>query len=404
MRLTPISRVEVGTKLAEPVWDGEGLLLLASGIPLTPGHLAQLRSLGMQALYVEDGDTADIVPTPPIRPEVRQQALQNLTRSFGTVTKTLKQLRASFPALARANFRSGPLADSLRSLRSDESFNQTFRDVNLMIDDLLSREVLLGLNSIKTHDSYTYQHSIDVTVMALVLAREAGWDKARLRAFGVGCILHDIGKICVEATILNKPGKLTEAEYELVKAHPTVGYEVIRGVAPGLGYLVPHVAYQHHERQDGTGYPRGLKGNNELGSNPAKMIHDFGAVAAVADVYDALTSDRPYRPGIPCDRAISMISRESGSHFNAHVVKIFRSVVPPYPLASEVKLLTGKHAGCSAIVSAVHKREIGRPTVRVLFSAGGQRVEPVEVDLRVERDVNVESAPRTLPPASGQAA
>src|SRR5687768_9225423 len=209
MRLTHISRVEVGTKLGEPVWDGEGLLLLANGIPLTEGHLAQLRALGMQALYVEDGDTADIIPAPPIRPEVRQQAIQNLTRSFGTVTKSLKQLRTSFPSLARANFRSGPLADSLRSLKNDESLHQTFRDVSLMIDDLLNREVLLGLNSIKVHDCYTYQHSIDVTVMALVLAREAGWDKARLRAFGIGCILHDIGKICVEATVLNKPGKLT---------------------------------------------------------------------------------------------------------------------------------------------------------------------------------------------------
>ena len=394
MRLTHISRVQVGTKLAEPVWDGEGLLLLAGGIPLTEGHLAQLRALGRQALYVEDGDTADIVPPHPIRPEVRQQAVQNLTRSFGAVTKSLKQLRVSFPALARANFRTGPLADSLRSLKSDESLHKTFRDVNVMIDDLLERDVLLGLNSIKTHDSYTFQHSIDVTVMALVLAREAGWDKGRLRAFGIGCILHDIGKICVENAILNKPGKLTAGEYELVKAHPTVGYEVIRGVAPGLGYLVPHVAYQHHERQDGTGYPRGLKGDNELGSNPARMIHDFGAVAAVADVYDALTSDRPYRAGLPCDRAVSIITRESGSHFNAGVVKIFRSVVPPYPLSSEVRILTGKYAGHSGVVSAVSKRDMNRPTVRILFGAGGTRMEPVDIDLRVERDVNVEAVSR----------
>jgi HD-GYP domain-containing protein (c-di-GMP phosphodiesterase class II) len=391
MRLTHIARVRAGTKLAEPVWDSNGLLLLADGIQLTPGHLAQLRALGRSALYVEDGDTSDIVPTPPIRPEVRQAAVRNLTRSFATVTKSLQELRVSFASLARANFRAGPLADCLKSLSTDESLHRTFKDVTVMIDDLMQRDVLLGLNSIKSHDTYTFQHSIDVTVMALVLARKAGWDKARLRSFGIGCILHDVGKICVEAAVLNKPAKLTDAEYEQVKAHPTVGYEVIRGVAPGLGYLVPHVAYQHHERQDGTGYPRGLKGDNGLGENPAKMIHDFGAVAAVADVYDALTSDRPYRPGIPCDRAVTMIARDSGSHFNSEVVKIFKSVVPPYPLSSEVRVMSGAYAGYAGVVSAVSKGDLARPKVRVLFDAEGRRVEPVEIDLRVERDVKIEA-------------
>ena len=91
-----------------------------------------------------------------------------------------------------------------------------------------------------------------------------------------------------------------------------------------------------------------------------------------------------------------MITRESGSHFNAHVVKIFKTVVPPYPLTSEVRVLTGRYAGCTAIVSAVHKREMNRPTVRVLFSALGQRVNAAEIDLRVERDVNIEAVPREL--------
>jgi HD-GYP domain-containing protein (c-di-GMP phosphodiesterase class II) len=142
--------------------------------------------------------------------------------------------------------------------------------------------------------------------MGLLLAKKLGWDKERLRAFGIGCILHDLGKIFVDKEILTKPGRLSDEEFEKMKAHPTMGYELVRTIAPTLNKLIAHVAYQHHERQDGSGYPRGLMGDNTLGENNPNMIHDFGSICAVADIYDAMASDRPYRHGWPPDRDLDL--------------------------------------------------------------------------------------------------
>ena len=151
-------------------------------------------------------------------------------------------------------------ADAIRAATGGEGLYTVAADIDSMLDELKGRSVLAGLNSIKAHDSYTFQHSIDVTIMGLVLARTLNWERWRLRAFGVGCILHDLGKLFIDAAILNKPGKLTDDEFKQIKAHPAVGYDLIKALATGLGVLAPHVALQHHERQDGTGYPRGSRG------------------------------------------------------------------------------------------------------------------------------------------------
>jgi HD-GYP domain-containing protein (c-di-GMP phosphodiesterase class II) len=228
--------------------------------------------------------------------------------------------------------------------------------------------------------------------MGLVFARSLNWERWRLRAFGVGCILHDMGKLFIDPAILNKNGKLTEEEYKQVKAHPAVGYDLIKALATGLGVLAPHVAYQHHERQDGTGYPRGLKGTNTLGENRPDMIHDFGSVAAVADVYDAMTSDRPYRAGWTPERTLAMIRQGAGTHFNKQAVEIAASIVPPYPVCSNIRVTGGKYTGWQGVVAAVPRIDLARPKVRLLFNEQLRRVDPVELNLHVERDVPIEAA------------
>jgi hypothetical protein len=287
--------------------------------------------------------------------------------------------------------------------------------VDHLLGELDDRDVLIGLNSIKTHDDYTYQHSIDVAIVGSLLARRAGWNRRRMRDFAIGCILHDIGKVFVEQAILNKQGPLTAAEFERVKAHPTLGYELIKVSLPRLGSLVPQVAYQHHERQDGSGYPRGLKGNNKLGQGEGQgaapsssaaarggqrrrepgnplLIHDFGSLCAVADIYDALTAARPYRPGYSPDRVVDAISRMSGTHLNQEAVALFLSVVSPYPVCAEVRVLDGKYAGWVGVVASVPSHDLAHPVVRLLQDSTGKRVAPVEIDLAVERDIRIEGS------------
>ena len=392
MQLTPIQRVSVGATLGQAVFGPTGQPWLTGGVKLTSEYLQMLRDRGLPSLYVEDPDTADIPVPESISPQVRAKAIGNLTRAFESVSRDSKKLREAYVAMAASGMHSTRFADAVRAATDGEGFYRMTSDIDSMLDQLQGCDVLVGLNSIKAHDTYTFQHSIDVTIMGLVLARPRRWDRGRLRAFGVGCILHDIGKIFIDPAILNKPSKLTREEFKLVQAHPTAGYEVVKTLAPGLGVLAPHVAYQHHEMHDGRGYPRGLIGNTCLGVNAPNCIHDFGSLCAVADAYDALTSDRPYRAGVAPDLAIAKIRDAIGKHFNPQAVETFEAAVPPFPICSNVRVASGKYAGWRGIVVALRKQTFDRPKIRLLYDAKSQRVEPVEVNLAIDRDVQIESA------------
>ena len=393
MRLIPIQQVPAGATLGQAVFGPTGQPWLLRGVKLTSEYLQMLRDRGLPSIYVEDPDTADIPVPESISPEVRAKAMGNLTRAFESVSRNSGKLREAYLAMAATGMHSARFADAIRASNDGEGLYRMTSDIDSMLEQLRGCDVLAGLNSIKAHDTYTFQHSIDVTIMGLVLARPRRWERSRLRAFGVGCILHDIGKIFIDPAILNKPAKLTAEEFKLVQAHPTAGYEVIKTLAPGLGVLAPHVAYQHHEMHDGKGYPRGLIGNTCLGLNAPNSIHDFGSVCAVADVYDALTSDRPYRAGIPPDRAIAKIREGIGRHFNPQAVETFLAAVPPFPVCSNVRVASGRYAGWHGIVATLRKQTIDRPKIRLLLDANLRRVDPVEVDLAIDRDVQIESTP-----------
>ena len=391
MRLISTDNLKEGMQAGEAIYDEYNRLLLGRGATIQGTYLTRLKGMGLPALYVQDDDTADIYVPQVIPPAARIKAIQSLTDTFGSLSKSVENFRQVSTEATRQNIQSGKFMDTFNSLSHEEGIDQLVGDVNTFIDQLMDREVLIGLNSIKTHDNYTFQHSIDVTIMGLLLARKIGWNQKRLRAFGIGCILHDIGKIFIDPEILTKPDRLNEDEFEWMKAHPTMGYELLKVIAPNFGYLGPNVAYQHHERQDGSGYPRGLKGDNTLGENTPNTIHDFGAVAAVADIYDAMASDRPYRAGWPPDRVVGLIRDLSGTHLNSRVVEVFLKTVAPYPIGTGVKVLNGKYKGYKGVVADVDETILDRPQVRLLFDSQGTRVDAVELDLQVEGDITVAS-------------
>ena len=399
MRLLPLHKVEIGAKLGQTIYAPSGQPLLLYGVELTGEYIEKLHERRLPALYVEDPDTSDIPIPESISPELRARAMGNLSAAFESVSHNPEKMREAYVAMAASDMGTKRFADAILAVADGEGLYRMAQDIDSMLEQLHGCDVLAGLNSIKTHDSYTLQHSIDVTIMGMVLARLQKWDRIRLRAFGIGCILHDIGKIFIDPDILNKPAKLTADEFKQVQAHPTAGYELVRTLAPSLGVLAPHVAFQHHEKHDGTGYPRGLKGSPTLGINAPNHIHDFGAVCAVADVYDALTSDRPYRAGMPPDQAIAKILEGSGKHFNRDAVAAFNTAGPPFPVCSNIRVATGKYAGWQGIVASLRKHAIDRPKVRLLLNAEAERVDPVEVDLIFDADVQIESAALLKTPA-----
>jgi HD-GYP domain-containing protein (c-di-GMP phosphodiesterase class II) len=200
-----------------------------------------------------------------------------------------------------------------------------------------------------------------------------------------------MGKVLIEPALLNRTPTLTAEQFERLKAHTVVGYEIIRALSPRMGSLPPLVAHQHHERQDGSGYPRGLRGSHRLGENPPGQIHDFGSLSAVADMYDAMVSQRPYRRAMPFDEVVETIKGYGRNQLCAEAVRIFLATVPPYPVCSQVVVSNGEYAGCRGVVAKVSPRDLARPVVRLLQDANGAAVEPFDLHLESAPQLRVES-------------
>jgi HD-GYP domain-containing protein (c-di-GMP phosphodiesterase class II) len=260
--------------------------------------------------------------------------------------------------------------------------------------EILESNTMASLESLKSHNDYTFQHSVDVAVLGILLGRTAGLPREQLRELALGCLLHDLGKMYIDEAILDKPGKLSAEEFDEIKKHPQMGFELIRRM-PVFSILPAHVAYQHHERQDGTGYPRGLIGTNLVARslaermNPKRMLL-IAEIAAVADVYSTLTSDRPYRPAMPLDKVTQIIREMSSAHLNADVVTLLLRTIPTFPVGHWVEVQTGKYRGWRGVVSALSPSAMHQPTIRLLLDdRGGQVPTPVEVDLRLHDDVKI---------------
>jgi putative nucleotidyltransferase with HDIG domain len=242
-----------------------------------------------------------------------------------------------------------------------------------MVDDLAeavlqNRSALLALTALKEYDNYTFTHMVNVSILTMAQARGVGIVGPLLREFGMAALMHDIGKVKTPSEILNKPDKLTTEEFEIMKRHTVDGAEILRGTAD-IPALAPVVAFEHHLRVDGTGYPNGV---SRPSLNLATML------CGIADVFDAMRSQRKYQQSFPSERVLAVLQRNDGSQFDRNLVRRFVQLLGIYPVGNMVKLDSGE----LAIVLQVHAPDPYRPKVRVLFGADGGRLE-------VPRDLNL---------------
>lgn len=262
--------------------------------------------------------------------------------------------------------------DLLQDARMGKSIDgeRAARVVDDMVDSIFrNRDALASLSRLKNFDDYTFHHSINVSVLALTLGRHLGILKGELKRLGVGAILHDVGKMRVPEEILNKPGRLTEEEFAVMKTHTLHGAKILMQTS-----AVPDdcatVALNHHERFDGRGYPRALKGLS---------IGKFGLVSAIADVYDAVTSDRVYHKGMPSHQALQKMFEWAKTDFYPLYVQKFIQCLGIYPIGSLVRLDSAE----VGVVSRQNHDQLLRPWVRLVRAPDGAPLAGhPEVDLR----------------------
>lgn len=247
---------------------------------------------------------------------------------------------------------------------------QPFKQMmNMIIDDLSGhRDAMIMLMNMGSVDHYLYQHSLNVCVYSTLLGMSNGYSRDELTTLGMGALLHDIGKTQIPIDVLRKPGSLTTKEYEAMKQHARIGYELLKD-EPNLPLLVAHCAFQHHERIDGSGYPRGIKGDE---------IHDYAKWIGLVDSYDAMTTNRIYSaPMLPHD-AIERLYAGTGTLYEQRMIQLFRDKVAIYPIGITVKLQTGE----SGIVVDLNYSYPQRPIVRILYNEAGEEIAaPYEIDL-----------------------
>jgi putative nucleotidyltransferase with HDIG domain len=231
-----------------------------------------------------------------------------------------------------------------------------------------NRTGVVALTAMRTYDNYTFTHMVNVSILTMGQARALGLDGRLLREFGMAALMHDIGKVRTPKEILNKPERLTEAEFVIMRRHTVDGAEILRRT-PGMPTLAPVVAFEHHLRIDGSGYPVGV---HRDALNLSTML------CSIADVYDAMRSQRAYQKAHATERILAVLQPEKARLFDPHLVRRFVQLLGIYPPGNLVKLNTGE----ICVVLQVHAPDPYRPRVRVLFDVDGVRLDrPTERNL-----------------------
>ena len=231
-----------------------------------------------------------------------------------------------------------------------------------------NRTALIALTALKNYDNYTFTHMVNVSILTMSQARALGIEGTTLRELGLAALMHDIGKVRTPTEILNKPDKLTDSEFIVMRMHVVDGAEILRRT-PEMPAVAPIIAFEHHLRLDGTGYPAGV---SRTGLNLGTML------CSIADVYDAMRSQRAYQQAFPSDRILEVMKRNDGHQFDQNLVRRFTQLLGIYPPGNLVRL----DDGAMAVVIAVHAPEPFKPRVKVIATPGGETLAtPYEVNL-----------------------
>ncbi|NSL56419.1 HD-GYP domain-containing protein [Uliginosibacterium aquaticum] len=328
---------------------------------------------GIHYVYIDTDKGLD-VPDAPTEDEVRD-SLQEELIALVTAEQPVIIHATRDEEIQRAYAIKGRAQALVRNVMADARLGRAVEveQVDHVVENitesiLRNSGAILGLLTIKNKDDYTFLHCVSVCALLVAFCRTMNLDAETTRLAGMGGLLHDTGKALVPDEVLNKPGKLTDEEFELIKRHPRDGYEILLK-SPEIGPIPLDITLHHHERMDGNGYPDKLK---------PEQIPQLVRMSSIVDVYDAITADRCYHRGIPATDALRKLHEWSAFHFDPKLVQAFIRCVGIYPVGALVKLESGR----LGVVLEQNDTNLLQPRLKVIFNAKtGHRVEPYDLDL-----------------------
>lgn len=357
MKRLGIRHLKVGMKVARSIYRADGQVLLGNGISLTDDYILRLPQQGITSIYVEDKRVEDIKITDMISEKLRTKALKK--------TREINDLLAA-KYLKRKNEKG-----------NKEKTIQFMTDIHKELDKLakeivedfyLTENPMINLIDARLNEDYIYSHMLNVTILSILIGKALGYNEQKLVNLAKGCLIHDIGIIAtVPKEVREKKGKLTEVEYDLIKNHSKFGYDYIKEMRD-LSILSAHVIYQHHERYNGNGYPRGLAKDK---------ITEYGYIAGLADVYDAITNNKTYKLRVLPDKAREFLLVAKDKFFPAYIIEKFLEKIPAYPNGTTV-ILSNDFEG---VVFKQNMDNLSRPLVRIIKEGNKELKKGYDINL-----------------------
>ncbi len=367
LRKVPVDDLKVGMKFSKAVFIDPYNILVGPNEPITSDHLLKLKDLGIEAV-----ETAGEVVDPGGDVNVSEQRERSALDIASSRYLRLHELAVKGITAVFTNYKTTGEFDTARV---QEIVDKLITEIN----SEKNLNIFINLVNIAEGGEYLYSHSVNVCILALLMGKKLGYSAIRLKNLGLGAILHDVGMLKIPAYIVEKEGKLSAEEYNIIKTHTIHGYKIIRDEAKLLNEIAL-VALEHHEKFDGSGYPRRLKGND---------ISEMARIVAIVDTYEALTKKRSYRDKKIFYEAMKTVLSEGSLKFDRQLLRTFLGMMSIYPVGSLVKLSNNTIAR----VVASDPVTPFRPTVKVIYDEFGDRVEDGElIKLSTEPDIYIVKA------------
>ncbi|KMQ52090.1 hypothetical protein CHISP_1079 [Chitinispirillum alkaliphilum] len=391
MVLYKIDEVETGMILGEGVYDENGRLLLSEGFEIKPAHINMLRQRGYKQVLIAVKGTEGVRPERVVTDQVKNELASTVCDSERKLKQIFKPERYSKERIIDIVKKDKPVINQI--LRKKDLLTV----VGKCIEDIINEPwTAVNLAKMEGENKSVFDHSLNVLILSLCIGHRYRLDKEELFQLGLGAINYDIGMLTVPEKIIHKDGPLNEEEQKVLQQHTLYGYTMLsdNSAIPPTSAMV---ALSHHENQDGSGFPRGIKGENRPPVKTLKnggLIHRFAEIVAVADAFEMFCFGRKhYSEGLGVEGAIKKLLSLRGDILNSDIVNKIIAITPVYPQGVRIRV-TGAPLenliGSTGVVSKTNPGDLAHPQVIIYENAKGVHIKPIPIDLRKYKTIKVE--------------